>query len=98
MTAPNLPRSGAEELRRTVALLNNCREDFNDRFSVAQLLKLGRAYRLCGWDIPPDRWTQRQIRDVIVRGIVPEWDGEEDATYGKPKRYLPAMAYPELSP
>jgi hypothetical protein len=78
------PLSGAEELRRTVALLNNCREDFNDRFSAVQLLQLARAYRACGWDFPPDRWTERQLLECVAFGIVPAWDDREAPMYSNP--------------
>ncbi len=77
------PLTGAEELRSTVALLNNCREDFNDRFSALELLTLALMYRSCGWDIPPDHWTERQLHEALTLGRPPCWDSEERPKYGK---------------
>jgi hypothetical protein len=62
----DLPEFGIDELRRTVRLLSNCSETFNTRFTAEQLLKIGDAYRRCGWDITPDEWTEAQLKAALA--------------------------------
>ncbi len=79
---PLLQLTGASILRRVVSLCNGMREDFNDRFTPAQLLTLWMAYRHCAWDTAPDTWAERQVLEALV-GIVPTWDSKtEKPTYG----------------
>lgn len=67
-------------MRAMVRLFNNCREGFNEQFGMRQLEKLYDAYKACGWDIAPDRWTARQVREAL-RGVLPQWDDEERPMY-----------------
>lgn len=77
-----LERTGAEELRAVVSIIDGLRESFNDRFTAEQLLKLVRMHWASEWDIPPDEWTPRQIRESL-RGKPPRWDDGERPVYGK---------------
>lgn len=77
--------TGVEQLRRTVALLNNCNETFNDRYTAAELMRLGEMYRACAWDFAPDRWEGRQLAEALC-GIVPQWDENERPVYTKRPR------------
>jgi hypothetical protein len=72
--------TGAEILRLAVSNIDRCRESFLDEFTAGQLLKLCRALWLSDWDIYPDQWTKRQIRDALA-GISPSFNGSERATY-----------------
>ncbi len=63
---------GIEELRKAVNVFDNCRESFNDRFTMTQLITLWRALHLCEWDITPDEWSERQVNEAL-RGIVPQF-------------------------
>lgn len=72
---------GIERLRRMVNLFNNCNESFNTRFTIEELVKLGDAYQRSEWDIPPDEWTERQIRDAIDKGRAPTWMQEDEPSY-----------------
>lgn len=66
-------QSAAEELRSIVNMLNSQPEDFNDKYTVDQLIKLGRAY-LVDETVPyPAFWTERQIWKAL-RGTPPCWD------------------------
>lgn len=65
-------RSGAEELRLIVSNLNRCAESFLDDFDAAQLLAIGRAQLGGEWDITPDQWSPRQVREALS-GIPPRF-------------------------
>jgi hypothetical protein len=67
--------SGIEHMRRAVRIFDSCNENFNQRFSPAQLLKLYDAYSACGWDITPDEWSVEQV-SAALKGIVPRWESE----------------------
>ncbi len=67
------PRTPAETLRLIVRNLNDTPEDFNDRFTLEQLIAIGRAHLASEWDIPPERWTQSQLVDALTDGRAPEW-------------------------
>ena len=67
-------------LRRAVNLFNTCEEGWVETFSRDSLLRLYDAYAVCGWDIPPDRWTDQQIQDALA-GKPPCWDDDERPVY-----------------
>ena len=75
----DLPETGINELRRSIALFNNCREGFNEQFTVQELFQLADMYRKCGWDFTPDSWTDGQVKDAL-RGVLPMWDWSEKPT------------------
>lgn len=58
--------TGANELRQAVNVMNQCREDFLDRFTAEQLLMLYRALRRSDWDILPDLWTAHEIKLALA--------------------------------
>lgn len=58
----------------------NLPESFTDRFTVAQLLTLHRSWLCSDWDIPPSKWTERQLAEGL-EGIAPNWDAEERPVY-----------------
>jgi hypothetical protein len=74
------PKSGIETLRHAVNLLAYNREDFNTRFTVAELLQIVEMQHKSGWDFYPDQWSARQIREAL-QGIPPQWDENERPVY-----------------
>lgn len=88
------PLLGVDELRRMVRNFNNCRESFNQAFSLENLVRLHRAWMASGVDIHPDEWTGAQVYDAI-EGYVPQWDPctdlpivlTEHAPYEDPRDY-----------
>lgn len=72
--------SGAEELRLAVSNLNATREGFNDQFTAAQLLQINRMLVLGEWDILPDMWTRRQVKEALA-GVPPQFDDQERPVY-----------------
>ncbi len=52
---------------------NCCNESFNQRWTLEQLVQIHRVFRRCGWDIYPDAWTPRQVREALA-GVAPQWD------------------------
>lgn len=76
---------GIEELRHLVGNFDACNETFNQRWTVDQLIVIHRMWIESGWDIFPDQWTERQLREAL-RGIPPNWDPDtERPTYGSRK-------------
>lgn len=73
-------RSGADLLRLIVRNMGDCRESFNQRFTAFQLVKLGIAHLASGWDLLPDQWEERQIREAL-RGKVPRWSNDYKPIY-----------------
>jgi len=80
--ARELDEVAIDELRHMVSNFNACNESFNQRFTLEQLVTLHRVWMACGWDIYPDTWTDRQIREAL-RGIPPQWDDNEEPVYQK---------------
>jgi hypothetical protein len=72
---------GVDRLRAMRCLFDNCNESFNQRFSVAELVKLFDAYRGSEWDIPPDQWTVRQIVEALRDGRAPTWSDDSTPAY-----------------
>lgn len=72
--------SGMNQLRRAVRALDNCREDFLDRFTAIQLLRLHRMWVASDWGIAPDTWEARQVAEAL-RGVPPRFDDSERAVY-----------------
>jgi len=73
-------RTEMAELRLLVRNFGDCNESFLDGFTVPELVRLHRAMIASGWDILPDRWTARQVKEAL-RGIVPTWGDDEKPTY-----------------
>lgn len=73
-------RTAIEELRLIVQNFSFCTETFNEQWSTEQLIAIGRAHLDSGWDIFPDYWTRRQVREAL-KGIKPQWDDNERPVY-----------------
>ena len=74
--------TGAELLRLIVSNLNTTRESFNDQFSLEELVQIHRMFYLSDWDIYPDDWTKRQVKEAL-RGVPPQWTKDEKPKYSK---------------
>lgn len=70
-------REGIELLRYAVNLLGDCNESFNARFNTTELIRIADACQRCEWDMYPDQWSERQIRECVRRGIVPQFREDE---------------------
>lgn len=70
------PRKGMELVRYAVRLLNGCQETFNDSLTAEDAIKIADAMQRCAWDITPDRWEPKQVRQALA-GIVPEFRQDE---------------------
>lgn len=68
-------RSAPELLRLIVRNLGNEPEAFLERFTVSELVAIGRAQLAADWEIPPHRWTPLQLR-AALKGQVPRWNNE----------------------
>lgn len=73
--------TGIEILRRLVKRFSACREDAIDGYTVAELIAIDDAWSRSDWDIYPDQWTARQLREAIRDGRAPTWDADERPTY-----------------
>lgn len=76
-----MPKFNCDTLRTIVRNMDDCDESFNQRWTPEELVRIGMAFLLCGWDIYPDRWTERQITEAL-QGIEPKWDRNEQPLYG----------------
>ena len=76
--------SGMDLLRQAVEALDGCREDFLDDFTPPQLLQIHAMWKASKWDIAPDEWTKRQIKEALA-GKPPEWDRETEKPVYSPR-------------
>lgn len=76
-----------DHLRLMVQNFDRCSETFNQRYTAAQLFAIHKAWMLSDWDVFPDCWTSRQLREAL-KGIPPQWDENEKPVYSNkaPKR------------
>jgi len=72
--------SGAEQLRLIASVINNVTENFSDKFTLEQLIRLAFMAILSEYDFLPDQWTDRQVRDAL-QGYPPRWDDDEKPVY-----------------
>lgn len=63
---------GIELLRCAVRAFGDCREDFLHGWSAGELIAIYEVWRECEWDIYPDEWSERQVKEAIA-GRVPQW-------------------------
>jgi len=73
-------KTSIDMLRYAVRLFDTCREGFNQRHSAEDLLKIASAMNRSEWEIYPDEWEERQVREAIDLGIAPDW--KEDNVRG----------------
>lgn len=86
--------SGIDELRATVRALDWNNEDFNQRFTSVELLRIAACLRACGWDYMPDQWNEVQVQEAL-HGDVPDW--AEEGVPCKPNKSVREV-YPHLWP
>lgn len=72
--------TGAEEMRLCISNANITSESFNDRYTAAQLLQINRMLILSEWEIYPDKWSTRQVREAL-KGMPPRFDNDERPVY-----------------
>lgn len=65
--------SGSDLLRLVVQNMDRCGTDFNQRFTAEQLIQLHKMFLESEWEIYPDQWTERQLREALA-GKVPRWN------------------------
>jgi hypothetical protein len=86
--------SGIDLLRLIVGNLDRCREDFmhpappRKPFTPEQLIQIGRMRLLSEWDIYPDEWTPRQVKEALA-GKPPRW---KDTKNGERPVYDPGAS------
>lgn len=68
--------SPVEVLRRVAGMCDRSPETFNQRFTIAELVRLWQVSYLCEWDIDPYQWSEKQIADALGDGIIPTFDEE----------------------
>ena len=73
-----IERSSIDFLRLLVKAFNGCSEDFNQQFTVEELIQIRRMWLQSGWDIYPDKWEAFQVMEAL-EGKVPRWDDNERA-------------------
>lgn len=66
---------GIDGLRNMVKQFNYCNETFLQKYSIQELIKIGKALSKIEWDYLPDQWTEKQINDAL-NDRVPQWDSE----------------------
>lgn len=71
--------SGIDQLRHAVHVLDSCRESFNQRYTVAELVRLVNCMMASGWDFSPDQWEQEQLTDALRYGIAPAFCARSEA-------------------
>ena len=71
---------GIDLVRKAVNVMAYCDESWNQRWTACQLLELTKAHILADYDFLPDSWTEDQISDVLIRGLVPAWVEVEKPT------------------
>ena len=72
--------SGANVLRLVVRNMDYGNEEFNQRYTVEQLVKIYVAHLKCRCDFLPHQWEERQVREAL-QGIVPQWDTDDRPIY-----------------
>lgn len=79
---------GIDLLRYTVSMLSVCNETFNQKFSAEELIQIARMVRVQEWDVYPDRWAPRQIREAL-KGIPPRFNDDMTPLYTIIRRKAP---------
>lgn len=57
--------AGAHELRKIVNVLNNTPEDFNDRYTTLELVRLVRWCMASPYDVTPDQLPPACVREAL---------------------------------
>lgn len=64
-----------DELRLIVRNFDDCRDSFNQNYTIDQLVQIHRMWMACDWDNYPDTWEDRQVEEAL-QGIVPRWNNQ----------------------
>jgi len=75
--------TGVELLRFAVKYLSYNTESVNQRFSAIELLNIAECARAAEWDMYPDQWTEKQLREAAKHRMVPDWSDESTPTMSK---------------
>lgn len=69
----SLPLDSHDELHRALTLAGNT--PGRERWTAEEWLRLARAFQASGWDITPDQWSPRQLREALHkrRPLAPAW-------------------------
>lgn len=73
LSDPHVYDSPIDMLRHMVQSFDRCNESFNDDKTIPQLINIYNCWMRCGWDIYPDEWEPKQVREAM-RGICPDWN------------------------
>ena len=68
--------TAVECLRFVTHMCNRMPDSFNQRFTIAELVRLWQVSYLCEWDYDPHEWSEDQIADALGDGIIPTFDEE----------------------
>lgn len=68
--------TAVEVLRFVTRMCDRSPETFNQRFTIAELVRLWQVSYMCDWDIDPYQWSEEQIADALGDGIIPTFDEE----------------------
>lgn len=85
LSDPPIFFSQFDMLRQLVNAFNNCRECSIDSLTIPELINIYHCWMRCGWNIYPDEWADKQIKEA-KKGICPEWDERERPVYDKDRR------------
>lgn len=69
--------TGIDKFRRATKLFGWCREDWVQRYSTEELLKIAEAHFehvAKEWDIYPDQWEEAQVQALLAHGTIPRFD------------------------
>lgn len=69
-------RAPVDILRRVADMCDRSPETFNQRFTIAELVRLWQVSYLCEWDLDPYQWSEEQIADALGDGIIPTFNEE----------------------
>jgi len=87
MTSEDLKKmSSAERMRLVVRNMDRCREDFLDRFTERQIMRIFLLHLLSAFDFYPDQWEERQIQEALGPGLVPCWSEKTEKPVYPPGR------------
>jgi len=70
--------TAVEVLRRVADMCDRSPETFNQRFTIAELVRLWQVSQLCEWDYYPDQWSAEQVEAALGDGAVPTFDENDD--------------------
>jgi len=85
LSNPPIFDSPIDMLRQLVNAFNQCQEFAIDSLTIPELINIYHCWMRCGWDIYPDEWTDKQIKEA-KQGICPDWTESLTPVYAKDRR------------